>query len=105
MPENSKPEVEEVNLVATKDVELIEIRNYENNLGSAEFDIDRERFALARGILLCLFMLTIFIISIRIAPENIKNDNVKELFNTIFQSVVPMSSLIIGYYFGSKGKE
>lgn len=97
--------IERVGASEEKGVELIELSNVENKLGSAEFDIDKERFALARGILLCLFLLTLFIISVRIAPDNIKDDNIKELFNTIFQSVVPMSSLIIGYYFGSKGKE
>lgn len=97
--------VEQVDSQTGKKLEIIELSKYESKLGSAEFDIDKEKFALARGILLCLFILTILIVAIRIAPENIENDNVKEIFNTIFQSIVPMSSLIIGYYFGSKGKE
>lgn len=95
----------QVNTSGMSSVELIELSTVENKLGSAEFDINKEKFELARGILLCLFILTIFIISIRISPENIDDGNIKELFTTIFQSIVPMSSLIIGYYFGSNGKE
>ncbi|MEA5495556.1 hypothetical protein VBP92_27125 [Klebsiella variicola] len=97
--------VEPVTKKAKEDVEVIELRSYESKLGSAEFDIDKERFVLARGILLCLFTLTIIVIFIRVEPNNIKDDNVKEVFNTVFQSIVPIASLIIGYYFGSKGKE
>lgn len=84
-------------------IETIDIGNFENQLGDAEFDIAKERFALAKDILLYLFCLLIFLILIRILPENIKNNEIKELFNTIFQSIVPIASLIIGYYFGSKG--
>lgn len=86
-------------------IETIDIGNFENQLGDADFDIAKERFALAKDILLYLFCLLIFLILIRILPENIKNNEIKELFNTIFQSIVPIASLIIGYYFGSKGNK
>lgn len=86
-------------------LETIDIGNVENQLGDADFDIAKERFALAKDILLYLFCLLVFLIIVRIFPENIKNDEIKELFNTIFQSIVPIASLIIGYYFGSKGSK
>ncbi|WP_105937068.1 hypothetical protein [Salmonella enterica] len=84
-------------------LETIDIGNVENQLGDADFDIAKERFALAKDILLYLFCLLVFLIIVRILPENINNNEIKELFNTIFQSIVPIASLIIGYYFGSKG--
>lgn len=86
-------------------LETIDIGNVENQLGDADFDIAKERFALAKDILLYLFCLLIFLIIVRIFPDNIKNEEIKELFNTIFQSIVPIASLIIGYYFGSKGSK
>ncbi len=86
-------------------LETIDIGNVENQLGDADFDIAKERFALAKDILLYLFCLLVFLIIVRIFPDNIKNDEIKELFNTIFQSIVPIASLIIGYYFGSKGSK
>ncbi|MGB3252267.1 hypothetical protein [Buttiauxella gaviniae] len=87
-----------------KENDNIFLEDYTGDIGSIEFDLSKERFALAKLILTSLFWLTIFIVILRILPENIENDNVKELFNTIFQSIVPISSLVIGYYFGSKDK-
>lgn len=88
-----------------RDISL-ETINIENiDLGSADFDINKERFALARWILLYLFILIAVLILFRLAPEHIEKDSVKELFNTVFQSVIPIASLIIGYYFGSNGKD
>jgi len=85
------------------DIETIDLSSVGKNLGNANFDIAKERFILARDILLYLFCLIIFIILLRVIPENNNSDSVKEVFSTIFQSVVPIASLIIGYYFGSKG--
>jgi len=84
-------------------IETIDIEVFESKLGTADFNIAKERFILARDILLYLFCLVVFIIIIRILPENSRNEDVKEVFNAIFQSIVPIASLIIGYYFGSKG--
>jgi hypothetical protein len=84
--------------------ENIFIDDYTGDIGAIEFNLSKERFALAKLILSSLFWITIFIIILRITPENINNNNSKELFNTIFQSIVPMASLVIGYYFGSKDK-
>ncbi len=86
-----------------QDIETIDLVSVGDNLGNADFDIAKERFILARDILLYLFCLVIFIIILRVLPENTNNESVKEVFSTIFQSVVPIASLIIGYYFGSKG--
>lgn len=86
-----------------QDIETIDLGSVGDNLGNADFDIAKERFILARDILLYLFCLVIFIIILRVLPENTNNDSVREVFSTIFQSVVPIASLIIGYYFGSKG--
>ncbi len=84
-------------------IETIDLGRVGNDLGNADFNIARERFILARDILLYLFCLVIFIVILRVLPENSSSESVKEVFNTIYQSVVPIASLIIGYYFGSKG--
>lgn len=83
-------------------LETVNLSDVENQLGQANFDIAKERFSLARDILLCLFLLILFLSIIRMLPTNNDNKEVKEVFDTVFQSAVPIASLIIGYYFGSK---
>ena len=83
-------------------LETVNLFDVENQLGQADFDIAKERFTLARDILLCLFLLILFLSIIRMLPTNNDNKEVKEVFDTVFQSAVPIASLIIGYYFGSK---
>ncbi|HZG12474.1 MAG TPA: hypothetical protein VEZ91_10815 [Kurthia gibsonii] len=91
-----------LNIGNSSGIEVIELDRVEDKLGTADFNMAKEKFSLAKNILLFLFVLTIVIIMIRIEPENKDSDGIKELFNTVFQSIVPMSSLVIGYYFGSK---
>lgn len=87
------------------DIEYINIESIEDVLGDADFDIAKEKFSLAKNILLCLFSLTIIIIVIRSFFGSQTGDDIKDIFSTVFQSIVPMSSLVIGYYFGSKGSK
>lgn len=94
--QNSKPEN-----IALEEVRLIDI---EQDIGTPSFNINEAKLSLARSILLCLFLLVIFMISFRISPHYIHDGDAKELFNTLLQSIIPMSSLIIGYYFGSNEK-
>lgn len=83
-------------------LESINIETITSVLGDADFDIAKEKFSLAKNILLCLFSLTIIIIVIRAWLGAKTGDDIKDIFSTVFQSIVPMSSLVIGYYFGSK---
>lgn len=87
------------------ELEYINIESVEDVLGDADFDIAKEKFSLAKNILLCLFSLTILIIIVRAIFGSRTGDDVKDIFSTVFQSIVPMSSLVIGYYFGSKGSK
>jgi len=86
-------------------LELIHIDSVEDVLGDAEFDITKEKFSLAKNILFYLFLLTLGIILTRIIFGSRSGDDIKDTFSTVFQSIVPMSSLVIGYYFGSKGNK
>lgn len=83
-------------------IDCIDIESVTNTLGNAEFDIAKERFLLAKNILLFLFVLTVIIILARLFFGERTSDELKDIFSTVFQSVVPISSLVIGYYFGSK---
>lgn len=85
-----------------QDFELINVDDVSESLGGADFDIDKERFNLAANILNGFFWLVIFLIVIAIVPDGFLNQRVESIFNAVFQSVVPIASLIIGYYFGSK---
>lgn len=94
-----------VTVAPEQNIELISISSVEQSLGKADFDIDKERFNLAKYILIHLFWLLVAMVVLRLLPENILNKEFKDVFNTIFQSIVPIASLIIGYYFGSKGSK
>ncbi|EJY8894335.1 TPA: hypothetical protein J5F55_003930 [Escherichia coli] len=83
-------------------IDCIDIGSIENALGNAEFNIAKERFLLAKNILLFLFVLTVIIIVARLVFGERTNDDLRDIFSTVFQSIVPISSLVIGYYFGSK---
>lgn len=87
----------------TPEFEIFDVSKIQDSLGDANFDIDKERFNLARSILHYLFWLLIFLVIAMMIPSGILNEEIKNIFNTIFQSIVPIASLIIGYYFGSKG--
>ena len=91
-----------LNIESSSGIEVIKLDSVEDKLGTADFNMAKEKFSLAKNILLFLFALTIVIIMIRVEPGNKGSDEIKELYNTVFQSIVPMSSLVIGYYFGSK---
>ncbi|MCD9134049.1 hypothetical protein [Escherichia coli] len=84
------------------DVEHINLESIESNLGDADFNMAKEKISLAKSILICLFLLTIYIITSRLFFGERTSDDLKDVFSTVFQSIVPMSSLVIGYYFGSK---
>lgn len=84
-------------------VEEIYVSSVEDSLGTADFDIDKERFNLARDILVHLFWFIVAMVIVIAMPGMASNADFKDVFNTIFQSIVPIASLIIGYYFGSKG--
>lgn len=96
---------QQVTVAPEQKIELISISSVEQGLGKADFDIDKERFNLAKYILIHLFWLLVAMVALRLLPENILNKEFKDVFNTIFQSIVPIASLIIGYYFGSKGSK
>ena len=96
---------QQVTVAPEQNIELISISSVEQGLGKDDFDIDKERFNLAKYILIHLFWLLVAMVALRLLPENILNKEFKDVFNTIFQSIVPIASLIIGYYFGSKGSK
>ena len=71
---------------------------------SLGFDLPLARFQMARWVLICLFGLICFLIIYRIAPDGNASEDVKSVFDKVFDSVVPIASLILGYYFGSSNK-
>ena len=71
------------------------------NVGTPEINMNEARLDLARNILLCLFIATMLFGLITIQPENIVKKEMRDLFDSLMKSIIPMSSLIIGNYFGS----
>lgn len=70
------------------------------DVGDASFDLDKERLALAKHILLALLLFNILVFMVNIMPDCYFSDRLKDLSSSIFQSSVPIASLVIGYYFG-----
>ncbi|ENZ0175285.1 MULTISPECIES: hypothetical protein [Morganellaceae] len=83
-------------------LETLDIQTIGRELGELEFNIEKERFVLAKWILLCLFLSIVSLTIYRLSSETADKSITKEIFDTVFHSVVPIISLIIGYYFGSK---
>lgn len=83
-------------------LETFNIQTIGDELGDLEFNIEKERFALAKWILLYLFLFIVSLTIYRLFSEGSDKTITKEIFDTVFHSVVPITSLIIGYYFGSK---
>lgn len=70
------------------------------DVGDASFDLDKERLALAKYILLALLLFNVLVFLVNIMPDCLFSDRLKDLSGSIFQSSVPIASLVIGYYFG-----
>ncbi|WP_157060499.1 hypothetical protein [Pantoea sp. A4] len=83
-----------------EDRSLLEVEEKYNN-----FHLPHARFQMARWVLICLFGLICFLIAYRIFPDGSASEDVKTVFNKVFDSVVPIASLILGYYFGSSSQE
>lgn len=71
------------------------------DVGTPEVNMHEAKLDLAKNILLCLFLTTIVFGLITVQPENILKKEYRDLFDSLMKSIIPMSSLIIGYYFGS----
>jgi len=85
-----KLEISDIKNINIKDVDV----------GSPSFDMDKERLNLARHILLAILLLNVLVYAVNIFPDCIVTDRLKDLSGNIFQSSVPIASLVIGYYFG-----
>jgi len=70
------------------------------DVGDASFDLDKERLTLAKHILLALLLFNVLVFVVNIMPDCLFSDRLKDMSNSIFQSSVPIASLVIGYYFG-----
>ncbi|GEM_PF-5416480 len=68
-------------------------------VGQADFNMPQAKIELAKCVLLCLFLLIIAIYACSFFPENIVPERAKKLSENIYQSVVPVVSMILGYYF------
>lgn len=76
-------------------------RENEESLGTVEFNLPHARFQMAKWVLISLFGLLCFLIAYRIFPDGNPSEDMRKVFDKAFDSIVPIASLILGYYFGS----
>ncbi|HCI5685033.1 TPA: hypothetical protein NPO65_003284 [Klebsiella variicola subsp. variicola] len=82
----------------------VNLADEEQEVGDIQFNLPLARFQMAKWVLICLFGLIVFLIFWRIAPDAQPKQDIIEVFNKVFDSVIPIGSLILGYYFGSSNK-
>ncbi|WP_336292031.1 hypothetical protein [Cronobacter dublinensis] len=71
----------------------------------ADFDLPHARFQMAKWVLISLFAFICFLIAFRIFPDGQPTDDVKAVVDKCIDIIVPIASLILGYYFGSSNQD
>lgn len=71
----------------------------------ADFDLPHARFQMAKWVLISLFGFICFLIAFRIFPDGSASDDVKAVVDKCIDIIVPIASLILGYYFGSSNNQ
>ncbi|UST80144.1 hypothetical protein [Pseudomonas siliginis] len=69
------------------------------DVGTASFNMPEAKLGLAKLVLLFLFSLIAFAFLTSFLPDQYVTDRSTKLSENIYQSIVPMVSMIIGYYF------
>lgn len=71
----------------------------DQDVGVSEFNMPEAKINLARWILASFFILILLAFITTLLPETLINARSGKFVESIFQSIVPMASMVIGYYF------
>ncbi|MCO8160996.1 hypothetical protein NJC38_02370 [Pseudomonas sp. 21LCFQ010] len=73
--------------------------NLDGIVGEPSFNMPQAKLELARAVLGGLFFLIILIFACSFIPDCFVTERAKKLSENIYQSLVPIVSMILGYYF------
>ncbi|WP_455865398.1 hypothetical protein [Pantoea agglomerans] len=88
-----------------EDVSLDAAQNDLDPAKEAGFNLPHARFQMAKWVLISLFGFICFLVAFRIFPNGSASVDVIAVVDKCIDIIVPIASLILGYYFGSSNKE
>ena len=68
-------------------------------MGQPNFNMPEAKLGLAKLVLFFLFALVVIAISTICMPDEMLSDRDIKLIDNVYQSIVPIASMVIGYYF------
>ncbi|MDI3205409.1 hypothetical protein [Pseudomonas shahriarae] len=68
-------------------------------MGQPNFNMPEAKIGLAKLVLFFLFVLVAIAISTIYIPDEMLSDRDIKLIDNVYQSIVPIASMVIGYYF------
>lgn len=71
----------------------------DQDVGVSSFNMTEAKITLAKRILASFFVLVLIAFITTLLPECWVNPHSSKFVESIFQSIVPMASMVIGYYF------
>lgn len=69
------------------------------DMGEPSFNMPEAKLGLAKLVLLFLFILIAFAYLTSLIPDSYVNDRFTKFSENIYQAIVPIVSMVIGYYF------
>lgn len=73
--------------------------DFDSIVGEPDFNMPRAKIELAKVVLGALFFLVVLLYACSFIPDCFITERAKKLSENIYQSVVPIVSMILGYYF------
>jgi len=73
--------------------------DFDGIVGEPNFNMPQAKIELAKYVLTALFILVLLIFACSFIPDCFVTERAKKLSENIYQSAVPIVSMILGYYF------
>ena len=73
--------------------------DFDSIVGEPQFNMPQAKIELAKFVLGALFFLVVLLFACSFIPDSFVTERAKKLSENIYQSVVPIVSMILGYYF------
>jgi hypothetical protein len=73
--------------------------DFDSIVGEPLFNMPQAKIELAKYVLAALFSLVVILFACSFIPDCFVTERAKKLSENIYQSVVPIVSMILGYYF------
>jgi branched-subunit amino acid transport protein len=73
--------------------------DFDGIVGEPDFNMPKAKIELAKYVLAALFFLVVLLFACSFIPDCFVTERAKKLSENIYQSLVPIVSMILGYYF------